>query len=715
MHLIRFLATLSICFATLTLGAASATDGGTEGTIVITLPAQLTAEEREILVNALDRLQRPLVIEGANSATAVPSDTGEAITGSMDRLDAALAASGEIPGLVERWWSNLSLDETGAPPLVVLAAIVVALVTGALCSWGLDRLLGRWRSKCIEATPGRFSGRFGYASAWVGLELIEIAAFAAGALFVGWLLMPANEAARLALAVAVAAVVKGRLLLIVARFIFAPHRPTLRLVAMPDTDAQRVWRWILVITVTIVAVYAIRDLIVSSGASGASVAFLGLVSAAIAAAMRLVAIFAVRVPIRGLILRTYSPPESEPRTPIRLAADLWHVIFAVLIVCDFAGTVYNELTATGTRLASVSVGSFFVLALIPFLIGGYNALIDDAFLGQPEEGKRAGLAGAGRAFGQGAILIAVFVFLARAWGADPFAGADAAIASRISHAILQIGAAFLLGWTIWQGFKLALDRYAAEDGDGTISEDGMGKPGSRLATVLPVLRGFVFIAIVAIAAMTALSAVGIDIGPLLAGAGILGLAVGFGAQTLVKDIITGLFYLAEDAFRRGEYIETKAGKGVVEKISLRSVQLRHHNGPLHTIPFGSMGNITNHSRDWVRVKFQIRVPFDTDLNRLRKAIKSVGQEMQEDPVLGPLFLEPIKSQGAVSTDDSGFMTSVKFMCRPGQQFAIRREAYARIQKAFAANGIEFASRRVTVDSEFEGAAAEAAAAAVTRD
>src|SRR3546814_20646940 len=83
----------------------------------------------------------------------------------------------------------------------------------------------------------------------------------------------------------------------------------------------------------------------------------------------------------------------------------------------------------------------------------------------------------------------------------------------------------------------------------------------------------------------ALAALGVNIGPLLAGAGVVGLAVGFGAQTLVKDIITGLFYLVEDAFRKGEYIQCSGGKGVVEKISLRSVQLRHHTGPLHTIPF----------------------------------------------------------------------------------------------------------------------------------
>src|SRR3546814_763995 len=148
-------------------------------------------------------------------------------------------------------------------------------------------------------------------------------------------------------------------------------------------------------------------------------------------------------------------------------------------------------------------------------------------------------------------------------------------------------------------------------------------------------------------------------------------------QTLVKDVITGLFYLVEDAFRKGEYIQCSGGKGVVEKISLRSVQLRHHNGPLNTIPFGEMGNITNHSRDWVRVKIKIRVPFDTDLNKMRKAVKKVGEEMQADPELGPMFLQPLKSQGAVDTDEQGFVTSVKFTSRPGDEFILRREAFAR--------------------------------------
>src|SRR3546814_6413966 len=113
-------------------------------------------------------------------------------------------------------------------------------------------------------------------------------------------------------------------------------------------------------------------------------------------------------------------------------------------------------------------------------------------------------------------------------------------------AILQVGGAALLGWTVWQGSKLALDRYAVNEAADDRDEDPMGKPGSRIATVLPVIRAFLLVAIVTISVLMALAALGVNIGPLLAGAGVVGLAVGLGASNLVKDVHQGLFYLVGD-------------------------------------------------------------------------------------------------------------------------------------------------------------------------
>ena len=111
----------------------------------------------------------------------------------------------------------------------------------------------------------------------------------------------------------------------------------------------------------------------------------------------------------------------------------------------------------------------------------------------------------------------------------------------------------------------------------------------------------------------------------------VGVAIGFGSQTLVKDIISGMFYLLDDAFRVGEYIQSGSYKGTVESFSLRSVKLRHHRGPLYTVPFGELGAVQNMSRDWVIDKLTIGVTYDTDLDKAKKLIKQIGKELAEDP------------------------------------------------------------------------------------
>jgi small-conductance mechanosensitive channel len=196
--------------------------------------------------------------------------------------------------------------------------------------------------------------------------------------------------------------------------------------------------------------------------------------------------------------------------------------------------------------------------------------------------------------------------------------------------------------------------------------------------------------------MMALSSLGVDIGPLLAGAGVVGLAIGFGAQTLVKDIVSGVFFLLDDAFRLGEYIEVGGVKGTVEKISIRSMRLRHHRGALNTVPYGEIGHLTNQSRDWVIVKLEFLVPHDTDLAKVKRIFKRIGAELQADPAMGPNLLDPLKSQGVLRVDDSGLVIRAKFMARPGEQFVIRREVFQRVQKAFEEGGIPFARRQVAV-------------------
>jgi len=223
-----------------------------------------------------------------------------------------------------------------------------------------------------------------------------------------------------------------------------------------------------------------------------------------------------------------------------------------------------------------------------------------------------------------------------------------------------------------------------------------GKGGSRIGTLLVLLRKFILSVLFVLVSLIILSSVGVNIGPLIAGAGVLGLAIGFGAQTLVKDIISGVFFLMDDAFRVGDFIETGGTKGSVEHISLRSLRLRNPRGPVHTIPFGSMGTVTNMSRDYIITKLDFRVRYDTDVDKVRKIIKKINMEIEKDPEMGPNLLDKIKSQGVKELDDSAMIMRVKFKTIPGEQFVIRREVFRMIQESFRENGIEFAHRNVTV-------------------
>lgn len=286
---------------------------------------------------------------------------------------------------------------------------------------------------------------------------------------------------------------------------------------------------------------------------------------------------------------------------------------------------------------------------------------------------------------------------------------------RIVRGVLSGIVVLLAADLIWQLVKGLIggriDRARTEGGD----EAALARSG-RLLTLLPILKNFLAALIAAIAIMMVLSGLGVEIGPLIAGAGIFGVAIGFGSQSLVKDVISGVFYMTDDAFRVGEYIQSGTYKGTVESFSIRSVKLRHHRGPIFTVPFGSLGAVQNMSRDWVIDKFFISVNYDTDIAKVKKLVKGVGAELLADEEFGPQIIETLKMKGVEAFGDYGINLSFAMTTKPGHQFTIRRRAYVMIREAFAANGIEFASPTVQVaaGNEDHGASAAAARDAVVR-
>jgi small-conductance mechanosensitive channel len=250
---------------------------------------------------------------------------------------------------------------------------------------------------------------------------------------------------------------------------------------------------------------------------------------------------------------------------------------------------------------------------------------------------------------------------------------------------LTAGITLFTAYVLWELFHYATSTYMQR----YMAGDAAAK-ASRLGTLIPLLRVTVAIVLAVLATLIALENIGVNVTPLLAGASVLGLALSFGSQALVKDIVSGIFYLTDDAFRVGEFIDCEKAKGTVESFTLRSVRLRSPSGQLHTIPFGELGHVTNFARDWAAVDFPLRFARDVDLDKLRAATEKVSADIMAVPELKEKLLEPLKMQGIAEVADNALVVHFKLVAHPGNPAALQNEAIIRMLRAFPEQGIEFA-------------------------
>jgi small-conductance mechanosensitive channel len=310
------------------------------------------------------------------------------------------------------------------------------------------------------------------------------------------------------------------------------------------------------------------------------------------------------------------------------------------------------------------------------------------------------------------LIIGAAAVLAWGWGIDlvHLAGDDTPF-SRLVHGVLSALIILLVADVLWRAAKAAIDHKLAETADPGQPNTDEARQRARLRTLLPIFRNILFVVVIAVAALMALAAMGVEIGPLIAGLSVVGVAIGFGCQNFIRDIIAGMFYLLDDAFRVGEYIQSGNYKGTVEGFSIRSVKLRHQRGALYTVPFGLLGAVQNQSRHWTIDKLMVGITYDSDIDRARKLIKRIGLDLAEDPEFKPLIIEPLKMQGADALGDFAVQLRMKMMTLPGENFPIRRQALAMIKKAFDANGIKFAFPTVQIAGDSEPSSAASAAVA----
>ena len=512
-----------------------------------------------------------------------------------------------------------------------------------------------------------------------------------------------------------------RSLILAANLILSPAAPTLRLLPLQDTDAKFLYRWFIGIGATALVIGTLSYIFQAAGISQELFALMYSMSGLSVTLLLVVMIWRSRRRVAQAIW-SGDPAGDEAKTSLRARiAKSWH-FFAVLYVIGMGVFWFTRGLDEGKGAIVSLLISLFVVPLFIGLDQWAGRLLNIASgtsplrfvpqgTGSPETMRDPEATQLDKTDNQKAdkksyvqqhlplmkrvlriLLVALMFFvILRLWGIDLPVG------RLFTATALKIVLLLLLGFVAWQYTKARIDRRLREempDGDAELEEGGSG--GSRVGTLLVLLRKFILSVLFLLISLIILSSLGMEIGPLIAGAGVIGLAIGFGAQTLVRDILSGVFYLIDDAFRVGDYIESAGTKGTVEQISLRSVKLRQPKGMVDTIPFGDMGTVTNFSRDYIISKLEFRVRYDTDIDKVRKIVKTINKELQKNEEIARVLLDPIKSQGVRQLEDSAMIMRVKFKTIPGEQFGVRREVFKRIQEAFKENGIEFAHRDVTV-------------------
>ena len=544
-----------------------------------------------------------------------------------------------------------------------------------------------------------------------------------------------------------AAVVLVQMVDVLWRMVISPYLPAYRIPAFTDGEARRLYRWLTAGATVGVGLMVFVAWLASLDVDEEVVALTSMTGSALSLLIVLGLIRGSRRAISSALLG--GAPRAEATWIAAAASIVWAPVFLVYMVFAFLESSYRLIMGLELGMPLLA-GAFIVLlaALVVYALAIYAiervfrraraARASNEAAARAETAEReAAETGAirdqlrdvddgGDDEGGGATVVFEAPPRSQRAGMRTFEDLARRVASLFAlgaglYALLRVWAGpeafapgtpfdlaqdlidvLFLGYIAFHAARIWMDQKIEEEGG---NDDFAGEPGdeggakaaaSRIATILPLFRSFVLMVIGTSVALLALTKLGVNIAPLLGGAGVVGLAIGFGAQSLVRDILSGVFFLSDDAFRKGEYIDIGGVKGTVEKISLRSFQLRHHLGALNTVPFGEIKHLTNFSRDWVMMKLPLRLTYDTDVDKVRKLIKKLGEKLLEHPLEGHKFVQPLKSQGVYMMEDSAMIIRVKFMTRPGDQWTTRKLVYTEIRNLFEKEGIHFAHKEVTV-------------------
>ncbi len=619
-----------------------------------------------------------------------------------EQVMAGVGVLRDLPRVAD--WFERQADNRSARDfwLGLLGKLALVLAAGYAAEWLVGRALTAPRRR-IESDPAdALLTRLLFAIGRGCLDMLAILAFTAATYGVLALVEPGPRT-RLVILAIVNAHIAVRLVLALVRALLAPSASRLRPLRLGDETAHYLYIWARRVgSVAIYGYFAAEALLLLRFGRDAHELALKLVGL-VTVTMLVILVLQNRAVVADW-LRARRARGAFAGLLGRLA-DLWHVLVATYLIAIYVVWILEVPNGFGYLMRATALT--LVVALVARLfVAGADRLVARAFRVGPDLKLRyPGLeARANRYLPvlsrvlRVAIYAIALLFILQAWGVQSLAWLTSTAGTRVVGTGLSVLLVLALALAAWEAVSVSLERYAAR-------LDAADPHSARARTLLPLIRTAVTMVLFVMVGLIVLSQVGIDITPLLAGAGVIGIAIGFGSQKLVQDVINGLFIIAEDTISVGDVVNLDGRGGQVEAMTIRHIRLRDFDGSLWTLPFSEVKAILNMTKTYSRYVFDIQVAYKQDVDQVIAIMKQVGEEMQADPQFGKLMLEPLEIVGLDKFGPSGLLIKARVKTPPIQQWNVGREFNRRLKIRFDLEGVEVATASRTVlylqrDEEF---------------
>ncbi len=461
------------------------------------------------------------------------------------------------------------------------------------------------------------------------------------------------------------------------RGFFAPTAPHLRLPPLSDDLAKAGYSWFGTASVLIVLGYFIVTIAHALRVPNEAVIAFENILGFFLALMSIIVIQRKRRMVTAFLRgETPMPPDPELWQILRAwLARRWHVLATVALIIGYGVTALGVDNGVIILAQGLGVTLTSLLALRISIVTldrwGQRRYLDTAY------SHRQLLRWVLRPL----LWIAALLVIAAGWGANVEGFTVTPLGQRIVTGAMSVGMTLLVLTLLYEAIDRSIDRRL-------LPREGDPRPSARSRTLLPLARYIALTIFYVFALLALLRAIGLDVAPLLAGAGVLGVAIGFGSQTLIKDFLTGLFIVIENVITVGDWIKIGDQSGEVEAMTVRTIRLRDWDGSLHVIPFSEVTKLTNQTRGFSYALFDIGISYDSDIDKAIATIRDIAQLVREDAVVGPSTLAPAEVLGVDRLADSAIIIRGRIRTLPGKQFAVRRKMLQKTVEQFAKVGIK---------------------------